>query len=150
MLSGTPQVDAARFVARFPRNRTRRRRDAHPQPPAAARAQRTTGEAARPRTIPPDAFKECESCPEMIAVPEGSFVMDSPRRASRDRRGPQRRSFRAVAAGRSAVTFESGNACVAEGGCNAYRPGDYGWGGGKRPVINVSWSPASLCEMAVQ
>ena len=44
--------------------------------------------------------------------------------------------------GRSAVTFAEWNACVAEGGCNAYRPGDYGWGTGKRPVINVSWNDA--------
>ena len=46
------------------------------------------------------------------------------------------------AVGRAAVTFDEWNACVAEGGCNAYRPGDYGWGRGKRPVINVSWNDA--------
>ena len=46
------------------------------------------------------------------------------------------------AVGRSEVSFEEWFACVAEGGCNAYRPGDYGWGAGKRPVINVSWTDA--------
>ena len=58
--------------------------------------------------------------------------------------GPQQQiTFgHSFAVGRSAVTFAEWNACVAEGGCNAYRPGDYGWGGGKRPVINVSWDDA--------
>jgi len=31
---------------------------------------------------------------------------------------------------------------VSDGGCNGYRPKDRGWGRGKRPVINVSWSNA--------
>jgi formylglycine-generating enzyme required for sulfatase activity len=38
-----------------------------------------------------------------------------------------------------AVTFDEWDACVAEGGCNSYRPPDGGWGRGRRPVINVSW-----------
>jgi formylglycine-generating enzyme required for sulfatase activity len=95
---------------------------------------------------PPERFKECETCPEMVMVPAGAFLMGSP--ASEPGResdeGPQQQiAFgHAFAVGRSAVTFSEWNACVAEGGCNAYRPGDYGWGGGKRPVINVSWSDA--------
>ena len=67
--------------------------------------------------------------------------------------GPQQQiAFgHAFAVGRSAVTFDEWNACVAEGGCNAYRPGDYGWGGGKRPVINVSWNDAqAYVEVAVK
>jgi formylglycine-generating enzyme required for sulfatase activity len=49
---------------------------------------------------------------------------------------------RAFAVGQFAVTFEEWDACVADGGCNAYRPWDNGWGRGKHPVINVSWSDA--------
>ncbi|MFL9827699.1 formylglycine-generating enzyme family protein, partial [Rhodoplanes sp. SY1] len=30
----------------------------------------------------------------------------------------------------------------ADGGCNRYRPKDQGWGRGRRPVINVSWTDA--------
>jgi formylglycine-generating enzyme required for sulfatase activity len=58
--------------------------------------------------------------------------------------GPQQQIVFAqkFAVGLSAVTFDEWNACVAEGGCNAYRPGDYGWGRGKRPAINVSWEDA--------
>jgi formylglycine-generating enzyme required for sulfatase activity len=95
---------------------------------------------------PPDRFKECDNCPEMVTVPAGTFVMGSP--ASEPSReadeGPQQQVVfgHMFAVGRAAVTFDEWNACVAEGGCNAYRPGDYGWGRGKRPVINVSWNDA--------
>jgi formylglycine-generating enzyme required for sulfatase activity len=95
---------------------------------------------------PSDPFKECDNCPEMVTAPAGTFVMGSP--ASEPAReadeGPQQQVVlgRMFAVGRSAVTFDEWNACVAEGGCNAYRPGDYGWGGGTRPVINVSWNDA--------
>jgi formylglycine-generating enzyme required for sulfatase activity len=95
---------------------------------------------------PKDSFKECEGCPAMITMPAGSFTMGSP--ASELQRGsdegPQQEVVirRAFAVGRSQVSFEEWLACVAEGGCNAYRPGDYGWGFGKRPVINVSWTDA--------
>jgi formylglycine-generating enzyme required for sulfatase activity len=46
------------------------------------------------------------------------------------------------AVGRYAVTFDEWDACVADGGCNGYRPSDEGWGRGKHPVINVSWEDA--------
>jgi formylglycine-generating enzyme required for sulfatase activity len=95
---------------------------------------------------PKDGFKECDGCPTMITMPAGAFVMGSP--ANEPQRGsdegPQQQIvIRApFAVGRSEVAFDEWFACVAEGGCNAYRPGDYGWGFGKRPVINVSWTDA--------
>lgn len=95
---------------------------------------------------PAERFKECDTCPEMVTVPAGTFVMGSPASepGHQTNEAPEQQiTFaRAFAVGRSAVTFSEWNACVAEGGCNAYRPGDYGWGGGKRPVINVSWNDA--------
>lgn len=45
-------------------------------------------------------------------------------------------------AGRFEVTFAEWDACVADGGCNGYRPSDQGWGRGRRPLINVSWNDA--------
>jgi formylglycine-generating enzyme required for sulfatase activity len=95
---------------------------------------------------PKDTFKECDQCPAMITMPTGSFTMGSP--ASEPQRssdeGPQQQILigRMFAVGRSEVSFDEWFACVAEGGCNAYRPGDYGWGTGKQPVINVSWTDA--------
>jgi formylglycine-generating enzyme required for sulfatase activity len=101
----------------------------------------------RERALKPmDRFKECENCPEMIVVPSGSFTMGSS--ASEPIRwgdeSPQHSvTFaKAFAVGRFAVTFDEWDACVADGGCNGYRPFDQRWGRGKRPVINVSWNDA--------
>ena len=95
---------------------------------------------------PKDVFKECDKCPEMVVVPAGSFVMGSPpgEAGSEDTEHSQRRVTIAkpFAAGRFAVTFDEWDACVAEGGCNRYRPSDQGWGRGRLPVINVSWDDA--------
>lgn len=46
------------------------------------------------------------------------------------------------AVARHAVTFDQWDACVADGGCNGYRPDDAGWGRGRRPVINVNFADA--------
>jgi formylglycine-generating enzyme required for sulfatase activity len=96
---------------------------------------------------PRDLFKECDKCPEMVAVPAGSFLMGSP--ASEPDRGatdedPQHSVTisKRFAVGRFAVTFEEWGACVVEGGCSGHRPSDQGWGRGRRPVINVSWKDA--------
>jgi formylglycine-generating enzyme required for sulfatase activity len=95
---------------------------------------------------PKDSFKECDGCPTMVAMPVGSFTMGSPANELRREayEGPQRQIVirQMFAVGRSEVSFDEWLACVADGGCNAYRPGDHGWGLGKRPVINVSWTDA--------
>jgi formylglycine-generating enzyme required for sulfatase activity len=127
-----------------------------PTPPAVAPAQ----PAATPKPIagvalslqqeralqPKDTFKECQNCPEMVVVPAGAFTMGSP--ASEEGRsndeGPQRKVTFAnpFAVGKFALTFDEWDACVADGGCNGYRPDDNGWGRGRQPVINVSWDDA--------
>jgi formylglycine-generating enzyme required for sulfatase activity len=48
---------------------------------------------------------------------------------------------RPFAIGRSEVTFDQWDDCVAGGGCS-FKPDDRGWGRGTRPVINVSWNDA--------
>jgi formylglycine-generating enzyme required for sulfatase activity len=75
----------------------------------------------------------------MMVIPAGSFTMgDSDER-------PQHRVTIGgqFAVGQYELTFEQWDACVADGGCNAYRPSDKGWGRGRRPVINVSWHDAN-------
>ena len=93
-----------------------------------------------------DVFRDCAACPEMVALPAGYFTMGSPAsEAGRyDNEGPQRQmriGYR-LAVGRYEVTFEEWDACAADGGCKGYRPDDEGWGRGRRPVVNVSWSDA--------
>jgi formylglycine-generating enzyme required for sulfatase activity len=93
-----------------------------------------------------DTFRECSECPEMIVVPAGSFTMGSPASETghRDNEGPQHtvKIARQFAVGQFALTFEEWDACVADGGCNGYKPDDYGRGRGRHPVINVSWDDA--------
>jgi formylglycine-generating enzyme required for sulfatase activity len=93
-----------------------------------------------------DTFKECAACPEMVVVPAGTFTMGAPpREAIREAdEGPTHpvTFARAFAVGKFSVTFDEWDVCAAEGGCKRYRPDDQGWGRGRRPVINVSWSDA--------
>jgi len=93
-----------------------------------------------------ETFQECTDCPAMTVVPAGEFVIGSPANESGRElsEGPQQRILfsRSFAVGTYAATFAEWNACIAAGGCNAFRPGDYGWGAGDRPVINVSWADA--------
>ncbi|MGA7428718.1 MAG: formylglycine-generating enzyme family protein [Rhodoplanes sp.] len=98
------------------------------------------------RYKPGETFKECPECPEMVVVPAGSFIMGSPESEEGRTRfeGPQHRvTFsRPFAVGKFSVTFDEWDACVADGGCDHYKPSDSNWGRGKRPVINVSWNDA--------
>jgi formylglycine-generating enzyme required for sulfatase activity len=92
-------------------------------------------------------FKDHEAGPEMVVVPAGKFTMGSPpteeeRYAERETQIPVEIAH-PFAVGKFAVTFDQWDACVAEGGCNEYRPNDEGWGRGNRPVINMSWDYAS-------
>jgi formylglycine-generating enzyme required for sulfatase activity len=85
-------------------------------------------------------------CPVMAVVPAGSNLVGSPdfEKGRGKDEGPQQPVAIRVpfAVGRAEVAFEEWLACVAEGGCNAHRPGDYEWGYDRRPVINVSWNDA--------
>ena len=86
-------------------------------------------------------FRDCPECPEMVPVPAGSFVMGS--NESSDEKSRLRVTIAiSFMAGKYEVTFSEWDACVAAGGCGGYRPGDHGWGRGRRPVINVSWDDA--------
>jgi formylglycine-generating enzyme required for sulfatase activity len=90
-------------------------------------------------------FKECEKCPDMVVVPAGSFMMGPTDNGSKRAAADTRHKVifpHAFAVGRFAVTFDEWDACVADGGCSGYKPWDNGWGRGKRPVVNVSWTDA--------
>jgi Sulfatase-modifying factor enzyme 1/TIR domain len=81
--------------------------------------------------------------PAVVEIPAGSFMMGSERKEAEQ--PVHRVTFtQPFYLGRTEVTFEEWDACVADGGCNGYRPADYRWGRGNQPVINVSWSDARL------
>jgi formylglycine-generating enzyme required for sulfatase activity len=96
--------------------------------------------AAEERSLKPkDSFKECDTCPEMVVVPSGSFMMGSPS-DEKDRggdEGPQHRVTisHQFAVGKFAVSFEEWRACTADGRCDPKSSG--GWV--RRPVVDVSW-----------
>ena len=113
----------------------------------AAEARRLRAEAEeRERFLAGKKFRDCPECPEMVVVPEGSFEMGSPEseEGRGDSEGPVHEvtMARPFAVGVYEVTFGEWDACVSDGGCGGYRPGDDGWGRGVRPVINVSWVDA--------
>ena len=87
-------------------------------------------------------FRDCESCPEMVVVPAGSFRMGSPpgEEYAADDETPQRLVTISApfAIGKYEITFAEWDACVAVGGCNGYRPDDEGWGRGRQPILNVN------------
>ena len=103
------------------------------------------------RALKPGAtLKECDQCPEMAVVPAGSFMMGSPASEAgrHDNEGPQHQVTigKTFAVGKFAVTFDEWDTCVADSGCNGYRPADQGWGRGQRPVIRESWDDAKAYE----
>jgi formylglycine-generating enzyme required for sulfatase activity len=82
--------------------------------------------AERERTLrPKDSFKECETCPEMVVVPAGSFMMGSPITDSHtwvdSRQTPQRlvTLAKSFAVAKFEVTLGQFSAFIAETGYNA-------------------------------
>jgi formylglycine-generating enzyme required for sulfatase activity len=97
-----------------------------------------------------DAFRECKaSCPEMLVIPAGHFLMGSlPTESGRvrqnedDGHGHQHRVTisKPFAVSKFLVTFADWDACVSLGGC--IEAGDAGFGHGQRPVLNVNLDDA--------
>ncbi len=93
------------------------------------------------QTEPGTSFKDCEQCPDMVVVPAGTFAMGAPGQA-RTEPVHSVTFAKPFAVGKFTVTFDEWDACVADGGCEGYRPNDGRWGRGRRPVINVNWRDA--------
>jgi formylglycine-generating enzyme required for sulfatase activity len=95
--------------------------------------------------LPKENFRDCPTCPEMVVVPVGGFTLGSP--TSELERTIDEVQIRvsiaqSFAVGKFAITFDEWDDCIANGGCNGYKPADQGWGRGKHPVINVNWDDA--------
>ena len=92
-----------------------------------------------------ETFRDCPTCPQMVVVPGGTFLMgaadDDPEGYWTER--PQHRVMvPSFAVGKHEVTFAEWDACVNGGRCHGYRPDDEGWGRGQRSVMFVSWEDA--------
>lgn len=101
------------------------------------------GREAEKRLKPGDSFRECaKDCPEMVAVPPGSFSMGSPiSEMGRFGNESPRQNIvlpRIFAVSRFEVTNNEWDACVAVHGCDAIADVRT-FPSGNQPVVNVSW-----------
>jgi formylglycine-generating enzyme required for sulfatase activity len=96
----------------------------------------------RLQTLPPESFRDCEDCPELLSVPPGRFAMGSePTEEGRfENEGPPREVTipQPLAVGRFEVTVREWRACVQAGACpptaSKARPGD------DHPVVGIDWN----------
>jgi formylglycine-generating enzyme required for sulfatase activity/class 3 adenylate cyclase len=117
---------------------------APPPPPAAAALPQQLAVAEPPRLVskrPPQAgpyasFRDCTQCPEMIALPGGSFAMGSSDDPSE--KPVRQMSVAAFAIGRFPVTVGEWKECVRAASCS-YVPQA---AEDDAPVTNVSWNDA--------
>ena len=91
---------------------------------------------------PGDTFKECASCPEMVVVPAGSFIMGSPENevGRQDNEGPQRKVtiHQPFAVGKFEITLDEWYRLLRRiSGCLRYQ---FDLAHGRAPMRNVSWS----------
>ncbi|WP_417625211.1 formylglycine-generating enzyme family protein [Paremcibacter congregatus] len=93
-------------------------------------------------------FKECDDCPEMVVIPSGKFVMGLNPKVKMPAvytkfQVPARQVIipRKFAMGRFEITYAQYLTCFEDGGCSK-KPGAFGWGGVKQPLMNASWDQA--------
>ena len=104
----------------------------------------TSGVFFRPELL--SVFRDCNNCPEMVALPTGSYTMGSPLSESGRGvdEGPQHEvEVRSFALGSYEVTFREWDTCYVAGGCS-HKANDLGTprDRGKLPVVNVGWHDA--------
>ncbi|MFC5506356.1 MULTISPECIES: SUMF1/EgtB/PvdO family nonheme iron enzyme [Hyphomicrobiales] len=98
-----------------------------PPPPAATSA----------RTV-----RDCDDCPELIAIRPGSFEMGANELYEFEKPVHTVTIRDGFHIGVREVTFDEWDACVDQGGCS-HRPNDRGLGRGKRPVTDIHWNDAN-------
>ena len=101
-------------------------------------------EVIAPEVVQPGPQRDCETCPVVTAIPGGTFMMGSPDSESGrvGNEGPLHSvTVAPFVMSRSEITYADWDACLADGGCGGYRPGDTGTRG-DLPVMSVSWKDA--------
>jgi formylglycine-generating enzyme required for sulfatase activity len=120
-------------------------KSAEAETPAAPDVSEATKPAAEPVAPTPsqnaqgDVIRDCDACPELIAVSPGRFMMGLDIKQDNAATPHEVNIDRAFAISRHEITFDDWDRCVAAGGCSA-KPSDEGWGRATRPVIDVSFN----------
>ncbi|HAE25718.1 MULTISPECIES: SUMF1/EgtB/PvdO family nonheme iron enzyme [Hyphomonas] len=91
-------------------------------------------------------FSDCADCPQMVAIPAGTFLMGSPESEPerKDTEGPQwEPQVATFAASEKEISWADLDACIAAGGCagnkaKAETRSDR-WKRGAMPAINITW-----------
>jgi formylglycine-generating enzyme required for sulfatase activity len=87
-------------------------------------------------------ISDCTSCPTMIVVPPGEFMMgsDNPNFPGNERPIHRVHIRSHIAISETLITFDQWDYCVRAGKCRALS--DMSWGRGEHPAINVTWDDA--------
>ncbi len=96
---------------------------------------------AKPHWKPGQVFKDCPTCPELVVVPAGIFIMGVSGKRKTEKPAHRVNFAKAFAMGRFELTFDEWLVCADDGGCQ-HRPDDHKWGRKGRPVINVTYFDA--------
>ena len=111
-----------------------------PEPVTVSSTASNEADSYRPGTV----LRDCEAtCPEMVALAAGSFLMgsasDAPGRVANE--GPRHEIHipHPFAVSRYEITFAEYDVCVADHACQKIA---YQWGGDRQPATNVSWYDA--------
>ena len=113
--------------------------------PQGAYVMQATAALERLKPAPGRTFQDCDECPSMVVLPVGTAELGANDGDNAAR--PNEKPARAVtfsdmfAMSVTEITFNQWQACVSAGSCDS-RPSDNGWGGGTRPVINITWNDA--------
>lgn len=125
--------------ASLARTREQEYRGATAAPASTAVAVATPPASPQPAAAAPQ--RDCTGCPELVAIPAGSFQMGS-NDLYEFEKPVHTVTVRSFYLGAREVTFEEWDLCIDQGGCN-YRPDDRGLGRGKRPVTDIHWNDAN-------
>lgn len=109
--------------------------------PASRPAKRSTEPSTPPLSVTAGkVFRDCETCPEMVTIPAGSFKMGS-NRGDRSERPVHRVTIKQpFAIGKYEVTVGEWRRCVDSGGCSNFpKKADTS---DRSPVRDISWSDA--------
>jgi formylglycine-generating enzyme required for sulfatase activity len=92
---------------------------------------------------PKDRFRECDHCPEMVVVPDGSFIMGAPASepgSTADERPQHQVRVQRFAVGRWSVTWDEWQTCVTARGCDPHI--EVVADRARDPVTGVLWEEA--------